>query len=208
MNQIAIIGYDLEVLELMESKGEYKIIGYVDICDKLKNDIKYLGSDDIFYKKYPDKKVVLSMDIPSSRRKMFYFYEKQILHFVTHKTAIVSKRSFIDIGALIQANVLISSYVNIGKGCLINHNASVHHESKIGDFTVVAPSATILGKVTVGSGSYIGAGSIIKERVSIGSNSIIGAGAVVINDVPDNVVIVGNPANKIISNKHEKRNSH
>ena len=33
--------------------------------------------------------------------------------------------------------------------------------------------------------------------VTIGRNVIIGAGAVVIKDVPDNQVMVGNPAKKI-----------
>lgn len=40
----------------------------------------------------------------------------------------------------------------------------------------------------------IGAGAIILGEITIGNNSIIGAGAVVLRDVPDNVVVAGNPA--------------
>jgi acetyltransferase-like isoleucine patch superfamily enzyme len=43
----------------------------------------------------------------------------------------------------------------------------------------------------------IGSNATILCGVTVGSGSIIGAGSVVINDVPDNVIVAGNPA-KII----------
>lgn len=44
---------------------------------------------------------------------------------------------------------------------------------------------------------WIGAGSTILRGITIGENSIVGAGSVVTKDVPDNVIVAGNPA-KII----------
>lgn len=44
---------------------------------------------------------------------------------------------------------------------------------------------------------YIGAGAIIIGRITIGAGSIIGAGAVVTKSVPQNSVVVGNPARLI-----------
>lgn len=44
---------------------------------------------------------------------------------------------------------------------------------------------------------WIGAGATILRGVTIGKNSVVGAGSVVTKDVPDNVIVVGNPA-KII----------
>lgn len=46
---------------------------------------------------------------------------------------------------------------------------------------------------------WIGAGVTILAGVTVGENSIVGAGSVVTRDVPDNVVVAGNPA-KIIRN--------
>ena len=40
----------------------------------------------------------------------------------------------------------------------------------------------------------MGANSTILYDVNIGNNVIIGAGSVVVKDVPDNAVVVGNPA--------------
>ena len=44
---------------------------------------------------------------------------------------------------------------------------------------------------------WIGAGATILRGVTIGENSVVGAGSVVTKDVPDNVIVAGNPANII-----------
>ncbi len=46
----------------------------------------------------------------------------------------------------------------------------------------------------MGEGTHIGIGACVLPNINIGKWSIIGAGAVVIEDVPDNVIVVGNPA--------------
>ncbi len=48
--------------------------------------------------------------------------------------------------------------------------------------------------VIIKSGAWINPGSIITPGVTIGENSIVSAGSVVTQDVPDNCVVVGNPA--------------
>ena len=198
MKRIALVGFDLEVLELLESKKNIEIIGYIDFEKSEITEIQYLGTDNDFMLNHSDANIVLSMDVPNVRSKLYRIYENQIIDFISHCTANISERSIIGKGTLIQANTLISSFVKIGKGCVVNHNASIHHESSIGDFTIVAPRATILGRVTIGKNCYIGAGSIIKQNINIGSNVIIGAGAVVVNDIPDNITVVGNPAKRIL----------
>ncbi|KOY50669.1 hypothetical protein I602_229 [Polaribacter dokdonensis DSW-5] len=45
----------------------------------------------------------------------------------------------------------------------------------------------------VGVGSFVGGNAFIKQGVKIGRNTIVGAGSVVLKDVPDNVVVYGNP---------------
>lgn len=58
------------------------------------------------------------------------------------------------------------------------------------------------GKVKIGNNVFIGMNSTILKNVTIGNNVIIGANSLVNKDVPDNVVIGGNPA-KIICNIDE-----
>ncbi|MFC9614279.1 sugar O-acetyltransferase [Streptomyces sp. NPDC056938] len=51
--------------------------------------------------------------------------------------------------------------------------------------------------VTIGDNVWLGGGVIVCPGVSIGDNSVIGAGAVVTEDIPANVVAVGNPARPV-----------
>ena len=90
----------------------------------------------------------------------------------------------------------------------------------IGDDVVFGPNVSILahdagtcnalgyakiGCVTIGDRVFIGEGSVVLPGVSIGSDVIIGANSTVTKDVPDNCVVVGNPA-KIIRKNKEKVN--
>ena len=53
--------------------------------------------------------------------------------------------------------------------------------------------------VKIGDSVWLGGRSVICPGVTIGNNVVVAAGAVVTKDVPDNVVVGGNPA-KIIKN--------
>lgn len=48
--------------------------------------------------------------------------------------------------------------------------------------------------VTIKSGAVLFPGSIITAGVTIGENSLVGAGSVVFENIPDNCVVLGNPA--------------
>lgn len=46
----------------------------------------------------------------------------------------------------------------------------------------------------IGDDVVIGTGAIILGNIHVGNHSTIAAGSVVISDVPENVVVAGNPA--------------
>ncbi len=50
------------------------------------------------------------------------------------------------------------------------------------------------GPIKIGSNAYFGAGAMVVGGITVGTGSVIGAGAVVVKDVPDRVVVAGNPA--------------
>ena len=53
---------------------------------------------------------------------------------------------------------------------------------------------TKIGRVTIGNNVFIGAESVILPNVKIGNNVIVGANSTVTKDIPDGVVVAGNPA--------------
>lgn len=89
------------------------------------------------------------------------------------------------------------SYIKIGDNCKITARVMImaHDYSwttLIESNNVICPSG---GKyVNIGDNVFIGVGAIILGDVTIGNNCIIGSGAVVTKDIPDNSIVVGNPA--------------
>jgi len=122
---------------------------------------------------------------------------KAIFKTLIHPSAVISKESSIGDGTVVYAGVVIQPNTTIGKHVIVNTSASIDHDNYIADFVHVAPKAALTGHVEVGEGSFIGAGAVVIPKIKIGKWCTIGAGSVVIKDIPDNAVVVGNPA-KII----------
>ena len=114
-----------------------------------------------------------------------------------HPTAFVAYNASIGLGSQILAHASVCVETVIGKGCIINTGTVVEHECKIGDGVHIAPGAILAGYVTVDDYATIYTGATVAPRITIGKGSVIGAGAVVINDVPPDSVVVGNPAKPI-----------
>jgi sugar O-acyltransferase (sialic acid O-acetyltransferase NeuD family) len=111
-----------------------------------------------------------------------------------HPSAQISKRATIDKGTVVFQKAVIQAETSIGKHTIINTAATVDHECIIGDFVHIAPGATICGNVKIGNLSLIGAGVTILPNLIIGENCVIGAGSVVLKNIPNNSIVLGNPA--------------
>jgi len=70
----------------------------------------------------------------------------------------------------------------------------ITHDVTIGEFCEISPGATLLGRCKIGKFVKIGAGAIIFPDVEIGGYSVIASGAVVRNNVPENTMVAGVPA--------------
>lgn len=114
-----------------------------------------------------------------------------------HPKAIIAKLVSLGEGTVVMAGAIVNSDAKIGAHCILNTGASIDHDCRLEDYVHISPHATLCGTVSVGEGSHIGAGATILPNIQIGKWATVGAGAVVIGNVPDNAVVVGNPA-KII----------
>lgn len=92
---------------------------------------------------------------------------------------------------------------------VLNHPyGTIINADSIGDHFTCCQLTTIGNKnhgqnnkvPTIGNNVSIGAGAIIIGGIHVGDNVVIGAGSVVVKDIPNNVVVAGNPA-RIIKNR-------
>lgn len=79
----------------------------------------------------------------------------------------------------------------------------INHDDIIGDYTCITGGVCISGGITIGKSCYLGTNCAIKEHIRIGEYSLIGMGSVVLNNLPENSVIVGNPARVIRVKKNK-----
>lgn len=133
----------------------------------------------------------------ASRAKQFdILIENEIVNLI-HPRSIVSKFAKFGNGNLVAAGAVVNADAVIGNGVILNTSCSVDHDCTIGNFVHISPGANIAGGCRIGDKSWIGIGACVREGVEIGSNVIVGAGSVVINDIPNNALVVGSPAKPI-----------
>ena len=95
---------------------------------------------------------------------------------------------FINSGCTLGAASVLEDYVFLNRGACLGHHA------KIGRFASIGPGAIVAGQVTIEKGALIGAGAVLLPKIRIGTNAVVGAGSVVTKNVPDNCMVLGNPA--------------
>lgn len=116
-------------------------------------------------------------------------------------TSVIASTVSFGCGNYLNSLVSVGSSTRISCHTNINRSSTIGHHCEIEPFVSTGPGVVICGSVKVGIGSFIGAGATILPKLRIGKNVIIGAGSVVTSDLPDDVIVYGNPARVIKANE-------
>jgi sugar O-acyltransferase (sialic acid O-acetyltransferase NeuD family) len=117
-----------------------------------------------------------------------------------HPTAIVSPRTEVGEGSILNAACVIGSHSTLGPHVIVNRGALIGHHTAIGAYSSIQPGANVAGACSIGEAAYIGMGAIILDHITVGAHAVVGAGAVVTRDVPAHSQVVGIPARVVKEN--------
>ncbi len=84
--------------------------------------------------------------------------------------------------------------VKIGDNVLLGPNVHIYTATHPLDVKTRNSWLEFAKPVVIGNDVWIGGGAIINPGVTIGNGVVVGSGSVVTKDIPDGVVVGGNPA--------------
>jgi len=192
-------GHAKVIIDSLKASGK-QIFGIFDDNLEVKQLLEFEVSGPFDGDRLGKEELIISVGLNNIRKKIVENLPKTTLYGkAIHPSAIISENATIGLGTVVMQGAVIQSSVFIGNHCIINTSTSVDHDCIIENYVHISPNATLCGAVFVGEGSQIGAGAVVIPGIKIGKWSLVAAGAVVMKDVPDNVLVIGNPA-RVVKN--------
>lgn len=189
MKKIILIGaggHAKSCIDVIESTGEYKIEGLIDLKEKIgqtvlnypiidsdENIINYINNETYFF-------ITLGQIKTAQRRKeLFKLLQDNNAKIATviSPYAYVSKHANIKQGTIVMHFAFLNAGVQVGENCIINTKAHLEHDVKVGNNCHISTSAVINGDVNIGNEVFIGSNSTIVQGTQIPDNSFIKAGS-------------------------------
>ena len=113
---------------------------------------------------------------------------------IYHPTAIISNAAIFGEGCFVGPFCCISPNVSIGNQVIIHAFSNLGHDASVGSFSTLESYVFMGGGARMGELSTMHTRSSIIPHKKIGRKASVGIGSVVLRNVPDGVLVFGNPA--------------
>lgn len=120
---------------------------------------------------------------------------------LVHPDVLIPSCTILGDGVIVNRGCFISCDVRVGENTCFQSLSSIAHDSVIEKNCVVSTFAAISGRCRIGEECYLAAGALLREKTKVGDRCILGMGSVVVRDVPDDIIVVGNPARPMRRNE-------
>lgn len=144
---------------------------------------------------YSYANVVLGVLNPIYRKEIVSQLGENKLTIV--KEGIISPSAILGMGSVVMEGSYIMNQAQIGAFSHVHTGAIIGHNTIIGKYSAINAGVISGGNVMIGNNVRIGIGAKILPNITIGDNATIGAGTIVTKDIPENIVVVGNPAKPV-----------
>lgn len=112
---------------------------------------------------------------------------------IIHPSAVIDDSVTIGMGTVVGPGAVINVDAKIGKHCIISSSSTVGHDCIVGDYASLMPGCVCCGHTQIGEMAYISTNASVIPGVKVGIDSVIGVASTALEDVPDKVMIFGNP---------------
>ena len=218
MKNIILIGGGNQAhytIDIINKEGKYNIIGIIDSIHDIGSDrfgYKVLGRQEDIVKlkeQYNIEGGVISIGDNWVRYYISSQIKKQIPNFnfvnAIHPSVIIGDNVQLGKGVVMMAGCIINPKSKIGDFTFFATGAQIDHDCNIKDYSSISAGSITGGYVTLGEFSAITLGVTVVDRLKIGKNTVIGAGSLILKDIPDNVLVYGNPARIVRTRKEGEK---
>lgn len=193
-------GHARVVLEALRASKTASPLGIVDPALEGEVDgLQVLGGDEVLHTLPKGTLFVVGLGAVRDNKPRRVLFEKALSCgleplTVAHPSAFVSLSAVLEPGCVVLPRAVVNAGAHIGANAIINTGAIVEHDCVVGAHAHIATGAVLCGQVRVGALAHVGAGAVVRQGAMVGTAAVVGAGAVVVNEVPDDALVLGIPA--------------
>ena len=174
--------------EINEVKPTWNIVGFVDdnneMHNKELNGYKVLGGLDVLDKLENKPEVIVSIaNCKVKRGIVAKLNNKFDFATIIHPSVRISKYIEIGQGTIIYPGVILTVNTRIGNHVIISGNCGIGHDTVIGDYSSVLWGSCFSGFDVVGEECFIGVGTKVAQGVSIADSRRVSTGGIVREDI-------------------------